>query len=112
MPKGNTGYESHWRRKKRNSYNQLIEEILLKFKNKLLNKDIEFSKIYFEITDINQTYNLETCAISNMKINDKPYLKFKISTESLLEIVEGKKHPEDLMFDEKVKISGDISILS
>ena len=27
-------------------------------------------------------------------------------------IVEGKKHPEDLLFDEKVKISGDISILA
>jgi predicted lipid carrier protein YhbT len=42
----------------------------------------------------------------------KEYLKFKISTDSLLEIVEGKKHPEDLLFDEKVKISGDISILA
>ena len=90
----------------------MIEDILLNFKNKLLNKDIAFSKIYFEITDINQTYNLETCAITNNQINDKQYLKFKISTESLLDIVEGKKHPEDLMFDEKVKISGDISILS
>jgi len=89
----------------------LIENILLNFKNKL-DKDIAFSKIYFEITDINQTYNLETCAVTNIQINDKQHLKFKISTESLLEIVEGKKHPEDLMFDEKVKISGDISILS
>ena len=43
---------------------------------------------------------------------DEKFLKFKISTENLLLIVEGKKHPEDLLFNEKVKISGDISILA
>jgi predicted lipid carrier protein YhbT len=48
----------------------------------------------------------------NYQISEERYLKFKISTDSLLEIVEGKKHPEDLLFNEKVKISGDISILA
>ena len=48
----------------------------------------------------------------NSSIEDERFLKFKISTETLLLIVEGKKHPEDLLFSEKVKISGDISILA
>ena len=68
--------------------------------------------IYFEISDDNNIYNLGTCEPKNYQISEERYLKFKISTDSLLEIVEGKKHPEDLLFNEKVKISGDISILA
>ncbi|MFL2694666.1 MAG: SCP2 sterol-binding domain-containing protein [Candidatus Actinomarina sp.] len=37
---------------------------------------------------------------------------FKISSLDLLEIVNGKIHPEDLLFNKKIKISGDISLLS
>ena len=57
-------------------------------------------------------FNLESCVQINSSIEDERFLKFKISTENLLLIVEGKKHPEDLLFNEKVKISGDISILA
>jgi predicted lipid carrier protein YhbT len=90
----------------------LIQDILKNFKNKLSNRDIDLSLIYFEITDDNKIYNLETCNFISSEIDEEKFLKFKISTDSLLEIVEGKKHPEDLLFDEKVKISGDISILA
>ena len=39
--------------------------------------------------------------------------KYYLNTSNKLAlIVEGKKHPEDLLFNEKVKISGDISILA
>ena len=79
---------------------------------KLSNRNIDLSLIYFEITDDNKIYNLETCDFISSEIDEEKFLKFKISTDSLLEIVEGKKHPEDLLFDEKVKISGDISILA
>ena len=90
----------------------MIQDILKNFKNKLSNRDINLSLIYFEITDDNKIYNLETCDLISSEIDEEKFLKFKISTDSLLEIVEGKKHPEDLLFDEKVKISGDISILA
>ena len=90
----------------------MIQDILKNFKNKLSNRDINLSLIYFEITDDNKIYNLETCDFISSEIDEEKFLKFKISTNSLLEIVEGKKHPEDLLFDEKVKISGDISILA
>ena len=90
----------------------MIQDILKNFKNKLSNRDINLSLIYFEISDDNKIYNLETCDFISSEIDEEKFLKFKISTDSLLEIVEGKKHPEDLLFDEKVKISGDISILA
>ena len=90
----------------------MIEDILKEFKNNLIDKNIDLSSIYFEITDIGKTYNLDSCNTINSSIEDEKFLKFKISTENLLLIVEGKKHPEDLLFNEKVKITGDISILA
>ncbi len=90
----------------------MIEDILKQFKSNLIDKNIELSSIYFEITDIDKTFNLESCEQINSLIESERFLKFKISTENLLLIVEGKKHPEDLLFNEKVKISGDISILT
>ena len=90
----------------------MIEDILKQFKSNLTDKNINLSSIYFEITDIKKTFNLDSCVQINSSIEDERFLKFKISTENLLLIVEGKKHPEDLLFNEKVKISGDISILA
>ena len=90
----------------------MIQDILKNFKNKLSDKNIDMKLIYFEITDNNKIYNLETCDFINYQIGEERYLKFKISTDSLLEIVEGRTHPEDLLFNEKVKVSGDISILA
>ena len=90
----------------------MIEDILKQFKSNLTDKNIDLSYIYFEITDIDKTFNLDSCVQINSSIEDERFLKFKISTENLLLIVEGKKHPEDLLFNEKVKISGDISILA
>ena len=90
----------------------MIEDILKKFKSNLTDKNIDLSSIYFEITDIDKTFNLDSCVQINSSIEDERFLKFKTSTETLLLIVEGKKHPEDLLFSEKVKISGDISILA
>ena len=90
----------------------MIEDILKKLKSNLTDKNIDLSSIYFEITDIDKTFNLDICVQINSSIEDERFLKFKISTENLLLIVKGKKHPEDLLFNEKVKISGDISILA
>ena len=90
----------------------MIEDILKQFKSNLTDKNIDLSSIYFEITDIDKTFNLDNCVQIKSSIKDQRFLKFKISTENLLLIVEGKKHPEDLLFNEKVKISGDISIIA
>ena len=45
-------------------------------------------------------------------ISGNSFLKFKMSTDDLYKIVSGEIHPEDLMFDKKIKISGDTSIIS
>ena len=90
----------------------MIEDILKQFKSNLTDKNIDLSSIYFEITDIDKTFNLDSCVQIKSSIKDQRFLKFKISTENLLLIVEGKKHPEDLLFNEMVKISGDISIIA
>ena len=90
----------------------MIEDILKQFKSSLTDKNIDLSSIYFEITDIDKIFNLDSCDQIDSSIEDERFLKFKISTENLLSIVEGRKHPEDLLFNEKVKISGDISILA
>tara|TARA_Y100001970_G_scaffold110087_1_gene137503 strand:- start:93 stop:368 length:276 start_codon:yes stop_codon:yes gene_type:complete len=90
----------------------LIKDILKRFKNNIKDSKIDLNMIFFEFTDLDEIYNLNACEVIDYPIEDKRFLKFKISTESLFEIIEGNKHPEDLLFDEKVKISGDISILS
>ena len=81
----------------------MIEDILKQFKSNLTDKNIDLSSIYFEITDTDKIFNLDSCVQINSSIKDEKFLKFKISTENLLLIVEGKKHPEDLLFNEKVK---------
>ena len=90
----------------------MIKNLLKNFKEKIKETNFKTNDVYFYFTDLDETYSLnETEKIKEVANNEK-YLIFKISTDSLLEIVEGKKHPEDLLFDEKVKISGDISILA
>ena len=89
----------------------MIEDTLKIFKEKISNYDYKAELIYFEFTDLEKIYSLNNCSeIEN--INDENFLKFKMSSFDLFKIVNGEIHPEDLMFDKKIKISGDISIIS
>ena len=89
----------------------MIEDTLKNFKEKISNYEYKTEFIYFEFTDLEKLYSLNNCSeIEN--INDEYFLKFKMSTDVLYSIVNGAIHPEDLMFDKKIKISGDISIIS
>tara|TARA_B100001250_G_scaffold408375_1_gene430666 strand:- start:103 stop:375 length:273 start_codon:yes stop_codon:yes gene_type:complete len=90
----------------------LIENLLKNFKEKITDTNFKTNDVYFYFTDLDETYSLnETEKIKEVTNNDK-YLIFKISSLDLLEIVNGKIHPEDLLFNKKIKISGDISLLS
>ena len=90
----------------------MIENLLKNFKEKITETNFKTNDVYFYFTDLNETYSLtETKKIKEIRNNDK-YLIFKISSLDLLEIVNGKIHPEDLLFNKKIKISGDISLLS
>ncbi len=89
----------------------MIEDTLKDFKKKVSKLGYKIESIYFEFTDIGKIYSLSNC--SNIeKIDKENYLKFKMSTDDLFKIVNAEIHPEDLMFDKKIKISGDISIIS
>ena len=89
----------------------MIEDTLKNFKEKISTYKYNTELIYFEFTDIQKIYSLKSCSeIKNVKGNS--FLKFKMSTDVLYSIVNGAVHPEDLMFDKKIKISGDISIIS
>ena len=89
----------------------MIEDTLKIFKEKISNYDYKTELIYFEFTDLEKIYSLNNCSeIEN--INNENFLKFKMSSFDLFKIVNGEIHPEDLMFDKKIKISGDISIIS
>jgi len=89
----------------------LIENLLKNFKEKITETNFKTDDVYFYFTDLDETYSLnEIGKIKEITNNDK-YLIFKISSLDLLEIVNGKIHPEDLLFNKKIKISGDIGLL-
>ena len=89
----------------------MIEDTLKNFKEKISTYKYNTELIYFEFTDLEKIYSLKSCSeIKNVQGNN--FLKFKMSTDVLYSIVNGVIHPEDLMFDKKIKISGDISIIS
>ena len=89
----------------------MIEDTLKNFKRKISTYEYNTDLIYFEFTDLEKIYSLKSCSeIKNVQGNS--FLKFKMSTDVLYKIVNGAIHPEDLMFDKKIKISGDISIIS
>ena len=89
----------------------MIENLLKNFKEKITKTNFKTDDVYFYFTDLDETYSLnEIEKIKEITNNDK-YLIFKISSLDLLEIVNGKIHPEDLLFNKKIKISGDISLL-
>jgi predicted lipid carrier protein YhbT len=90
----------------------LIENLLKDFKNKLIETNFKTNDVYFYFTDLNETYSLKETKKIEKLANKNRFLVFKLSSLDLLEIVNGKIHPEDLLFNQKIKISGDISLLS
>ena len=90
----------------------MIENLLKDFKKRLIETNFNIENIYFLFTDLEETYLLSETKKIDKIIKEKKYLIFKISSLDLLEIVNGRIHPEDLLFNKKIKISGDISLLT
>ena len=90
----------------------MIENLLKDFKKKLIETNFNIENIYFLFTDLEETYLLSETKKIDKIIKEEKYLIFKISSLDLLEIVNGRIHPEDLLFNKKIKISGDISLLT
>ena len=90
----------------------MIENLLKDFKKRLIETNFNIENIYFLFTDLEETYSLSETKKIEKIIKEEKYLIFKISSLDLLEIVNGRIHPEDLLFNKKIKISGDISLLT
>ena len=82
------------------------------FIKKLSNKK-NLSNIFLQIKDNenNEIINLDTGLIEKNNINKKSNLIIKMTLETFNSIKNNKKNPEDLLFEEKIKISGDINLL-
>ena len=87
-----------------------IKEIIKNLK--LANKN-NLDKIYLEISSDKKTeiINFETGEKAKYSEISKSNLLIKMNMNTLLELKENKKNPEDLLFEEKIKISGDIKLL-
>ena len=90
----------------------MIENLLKDFKKRLIETNFNTENIYFLFTDLEETYSLSETKKIEKIVKEEKYLIFKISSLDLLEIVNGRIHPEDLLFNKKIKISGDISLLT
>ena len=90
--------------------NKDIDEVLKNLK--LANKSL--SNVYLNLIDEKDDdffINLDTGEkVQNLK-HDNYGLIIKMTIETFNQLKNNKKHPEDLMFEEKIKISGDLKLL-
>jgi putative sterol carrier protein len=90
----------------------LIKESLLNLNKKIENIGINSSKIYFELSDKEIIFSVKTGEKVDKKVYVKSNLIFKMEETTFNNLVNGEIHPEDLMFNEKIKIFGDINLIS
>lgn len=84
----------------------VVNSLNVKDKNKL-------SKIYFQITgsDYIAKINLENLKYSEDSENSNDSLIIMMDEATFFELKNNIKHPEDLMFDEKIKVKGNLELL-
>ena len=91
--------------------NSDIEEVI---KNLKLSEKKSLNNIYLQLIDERDEItfiNLDTGEITK-ELSHKNYgLIIKMSIQTFNELKNNEKHPEDLMFEEKIKISGDLKLL-
>ena len=91
--------------------NNDIEEVI---KNLKLLEDKSLNNIYLQLIDEqneNTFINLDTGEITKELSHNNYGLIIKMSVQTFNELKNNEKHPEDLMFEEKIKISGDLKLL-
>ena len=90
--------------------NKDIDEVLKNLK--LAKKSLSY--VYLNLIDHNDDdffINLDTGEkVQNLK-HDNYGLIIKMTVETFNQLKNNEKHPEDLMFEEKIKISGDLKLL-
>ena len=78
-----------------------------------LNKKENLNKIYLQITSQDSVWsiNLGTREENTNLENNVDNLTIKMEESTFFELRDNIKHPEDLMFDEKIKIKGNLDLL-
>lgn len=90
--------------------NKDIDEVLKNLK--LAKKSL--SNVYLNLIDENDDdffINLDTGEKVQKLKHDNYGLIIKMTVETFNQLKNNEKHPEDLMFEEKIKISGDLKLL-
>ena len=78
-----------------------------------LNKKENINKIYLQITSQDNVWNINLGTLeenTNLE-NNVDSLIIKMEESTFFELRDNVKHPEDLMFDEKIKIKGNLDLL-
>jgi hypothetical protein len=78
-----------------------------------INKKENLNKIYLQITSQDNVWNINLGTLeenTNLE-NNVENLTIKMEESTFFELRDNVKHPEDLMFDEKIKIKGNLDLL-
>ena len=78
-----------------------------------LNKKENINLIYLQITSRDNVWNINLGTLeenTNLE-NNVDSLIIKMEESTFFELRDNVKHPEDLMFDEKIKINGNLDLL-
>ena len=78
-----------------------------------INKKENLNKIYLQITSQDNVWNINlgTLEENTNSENNVENLTIKMEESTFFELRDNVKHPEDLMFDEKIKIKGNLDLL-
>lgn len=92
---------------------EIINYLEIVIQNLNLNKKENLNKIYLQITSQDSVWsiNLGTLEENTNLENNVDNLTIKMEESTFFELRDNIKHPEDLMFDEKIKIKGNLDLL-
>ena len=92
---------------------EIINYLEIIIQNLNINKKENLNKIYLQITSQDNVWsiNLGTLEENTNLENNVDNLTIKMEESTFFELRDNIKHPEDLMFDEKIKIKGNLDLL-
>ena len=92
---------------------EIINYLEIITQNLNINKKENLNKIYLQITSQASVWNvnLGTLEENTNSENNVDNLTIKMEESTFFELRDNVKHPEDLMFDEKIKIKGNLDLL-
>jgi len=92
---------------------EIINYLEIITQNLNINKKENLNKIYLQITSQDNVWNVNLGTLeenTNLE-NNVDNLTIKMEESTFFELRDNVKHPEDLMFDEKIKIKGNLDLL-